>query len=72
MLTLRQLRDARGFSQAHVAAKLGVTGAAVSQYESGKRKLSILRARRLADALGCTVDEVVAAAEATVQSEASA
>lgn len=72
MATLRELRDGRNLTQAAVARMIGVTKAALSQYEGGKRKLPILRARSLAQALGCTVDEVVAAAEASAQSEVSA
>lgn len=72
MTTLRKLRDERSLTQTAVASMIGVTKAALSQYEAGKRKLPILRARSLAQALGCTVEEVVAAAEASAQSEASA
>jgi transcriptional regulator with XRE-family HTH domain len=72
MTTLRELRDEQALTQAAVAERLGVTKAAVSQYETGKRKLPIVHARPLAEVLGCSVDEVVAAAEASARASKSA
>lgn len=45
---LRAAREKLGFSQADVAAKLGITSAAVGHYESGLAKPPAERARQLA------------------------
>ncbi len=71
MITLRQLRTDRKLRQVNVARQIGVTSGALSQYESGKRPLPIAYARPLAEILGYSVDEVVAAAEASVRANES-
>lgn len=45
----RNLRLERGWSQAEVAEKLGITKVTVSQYESGKRKPSFERIESISD-----------------------
>jgi len=72
MITLRQLRKDRRLRQVDVARQIGVTSPALSQYEAGKRRLPIAHARPLAEALGCSIDEVVAAAEASARADQSA
>ena len=58
MATLRELRTNKGHAQNAVAKAIGVSKAAMSAYEVGKRRLPIVRARALAEALGCSIDEV--------------
>lgn len=72
MTTLRELRTRRGRAQNAVAREIGVSKAAMSAYEAGKRRLPIVRARPLAEVLGCSIDEVVAAAEASARADQSA
>lgn len=56
---LREWRTRRGLSQAELAEAAEVERAAVSKYETGKREAHPATARRLADALGTTVEELV-------------
>ena len=53
---LHKLRNAMGLKQGAVAEMLGITHSAWSQYESGKRKLTIEVAGNLAVRFGVTLD----------------
>jgi plasmid maintenance system antidote protein VapI len=57
------IRD-RGFRVSWVAWRCGVSGSLLSRIASGERRLSPELAQRLAEVIGCQVDEVIAAAEA--------
>ena len=59
-MTLKELRKARGLSQAQLADRLNVTPGAVSLWESGKSRP--LRKYRVAlcQALACTEEELMA------------
>lgn len=72
MNTLRQLRGAAGMSQSALARALNVHKSTVSLWESGKRSVTIPKARLLADTLGCSMTDVVAAAEASARADQSA
>lgn len=52
---LRQARDLAGFSQGEAAQKLGITSAALSQYEGGKRRMEVLTLDRIASLYGVPV-----------------
>lgn len=52
---LRQARSLAGFSQGEAAQKLGVTSAALSQYEGGKRRMDVLMLDRIASLYGVPV-----------------
>lgn len=52
MKLLRTLRMQAGISQTDMATKLGITKQSLSLMESGKRKLTLAKAKALADALG--------------------
>jgi len=55
-------RERRGWSQTELARRIGVRQNTVSQWESGDRTLTdVTIITRLADALGVTVNEVLAA-----------
>lgn len=56
---LRSVRRERGWSQAHLAWMVGVTGSAISQAERGHHALSLETVLDLADKLGITVDQLV-------------
>lgn len=58
---LRQARDLAGFSQGEAAQKLGVTSAALSQYEGGKRRMEVLMLDRIASLYGVPVTYFFAA-----------
>lgn len=52
-------RTKSGISQEKAAAKLGVTGAAVSLWETGKTQPRASLLAKIADLYGCTVDELL-------------
>lgn len=56
---IRRLRTARGLTQTQVAALAGVTPAAISQVESGRRGLSLESLLTLAEALGTGLDDLL-------------
>lgn len=60
-MTLRQLREQSGKSRAEVAAALGVTMNAVSNYESGIRQISLPHVLALARLFGESAEEVIRA-----------
>lgn len=55
---LRALREAAGLSVAELATAAGLTRQAVSKLERGHREPALETARRLAAALGVTIDEL--------------
>lgn len=59
MKKIRTLREAKGWTQGMLAGKLGVTESTVCNYEKGKREPDIETLKKLAAALGCTIDELV-------------
>ena len=60
-LTLRKLRIAKGFTQADIAAKTGVTREYIAELESGvRRNPRLTTLTRLADAFGVGIDALVA------------
>lgn len=56
---LQTLRREQGWSQPDLAQKIGTSGAVVGRYERGEITPSIEVARKLAEALGVTVDYLV-------------
>ncbi len=52
LLRIRMLRRARGFSQAELARRLGISQNAYCRIENGKRELSVARFIALSNALG--------------------
>lgn len=59
MNRLREIRKAARLTQLDIAEKLNTTAVTISRYENGKREPSLSRAKELADALNCTVDELL-------------
>jgi transcriptional regulator with XRE-family HTH domain len=53
---LRELRQARGFSQADLARLLGVSDYTVTRWETGQMRPTAGNARKLAKRLGVTVE----------------
>ena len=60
MLKVREIRKSLGISQSELAQKVNVNQTAVSQWERGIVTPSLDNAKRLADVLGCTIDELYA------------
>jgi len=60
---LRIRREAAGLSQSRLARQLGIDVATVSRWERDQRKPAFDLLAPLADALGCTVDDLARAAE---------
>lgn len=60
-VTLRQLRRDKGLTQNQLAQRAGVAQGSLSQWESGAVKPSLDSAKRLADALGISLDAMTAA-----------
>lgn len=59
MTAMRKIREARGFSQLEFAMALGVTPGAVSHWENGRRKPGIDDLARIAELLGCKIDDLI-------------
>ena len=56
---LKELRKAKGLTQAQLAKRAGFSNGAIGNYESGKRvKISLVDVCRLADALGVEPEEL--------------
>lgn len=60
---LRQLREERGMTQQTVAEKLYVTRQAVSRWECGARYPDLLTAKKIAQLLNVTIDELLSGEE---------
>lgn len=56
---IRRFRTGAGLSQVALASALGIKGPSVAEWESGKSKPAISRLPDLAQALGCTVDDLL-------------
>lgn len=56
---LREMRKRAGLNQAQLAEVSGATQTAISNYENGRRPLSLHRMRIFAKALGCTVADLL-------------
>lgn len=55
---IRERRIAKGLSQEELAALVGCSRQSISLYESGLQQPGVLIARKLADAFGCSLDEL--------------
>lgn len=58
-MTLRRLRKELGMSQERVAERMRVSRSLVGAWETGDRTPALDDAARLADVLGCSIDELV-------------
>jgi transcriptional regulator with XRE-family HTH domain len=69
---LRQLRQKRGLTQGQLAAAVGVSRSAVAQWESGRAGQASLHLRRLADALGVQIDDLLLGEQHAIETVAQA
>lgn len=60
---LRELRRARGLSQAELGALIGVPQWTVSYFETGERRVDVVELADIARALGVTVPDILDRAE---------
>jgi transcriptional regulator with XRE-family HTH domain len=58
-MRLRGVRLRAGATQQDLARAVGSAASCISQYEAGKRMPDLEAARRMADALGVTVDDLM-------------
>lgn len=65
MKNLRPIRERQGLSQAKLAELSETDAAVISRYEAGTRCPAWATALRLADALGCSLDELAGRIEPT-------
>lgn len=61
---VRQRRTALGKSTIALGRETGVTGQMITMIEMGHRRPSLVLAMKLAEALGCTLSELVGRASA--------
>ena len=57
-MTLKEAREAKGYTQADLGILLNITQAAVANYESNTRKPSLDNAKNIADALDIDLIDV--------------
>jgi transcriptional regulator with XRE-family HTH domain len=60
---IRELRRARGDTQASLGERVGLTYQQVQKYENGANRISALMLIKLAQALNTTVDELLSSVE---------
>ena len=58
-MRLKELREAKGFSQGRLSRLSGVPRESINRFERGKRKPSIDTLEKLKKPLECTIDEIV-------------
>ncbi len=67
---IAQKREQKGYSQAELAAKIGVTDGAVGQYETGRTVPRIPRLQRIAAELETTMDWLLTGGDQEEQGKA--
>ena len=58
MQTIRQLREAQGWSQVDLAYRLGVTPSAVYNWERGKHEPTVTMLRKMARLFSVSMDDI--------------
>ena len=59
-MNLKEIRLKKGITQEELAKKLGINQNNISRYENSERTPNLYLAKEIADALDCTVDELLA------------
>jgi len=57
-LQIKDLRIKKGLTQAELAESTGIERTSIVRIENGSQGLNVHRAHKLAQALGCTVDDL--------------
>lgn len=63
MVNIRSIRKKQNLSQKELAERVHLSQTVLCRYELGVRTPRLQVAKRIADALGCTVDELIEADE---------
>lgn len=58
MQTIKQLREARGWTQLALANKLGITPSTVYKWESGRNEPKVMQLRAVAKVFGVSSDDI--------------
>lgn len=56
---LRKLRKINGLTQVRLAEKANVSRSVIARFETGRTELSTKNLSKIADALDCSMDEIV-------------
>ena len=56
---LRRLRKINGLTQVRLAEKANVSRSVIARFETGRTELSTKNLSKIADALDCSMDEIV-------------
>ena len=62
MLRLREIRKAKGLTMKELGEAIGVTESAIGLYENGRRKPDYIKLQRIAQTLGCSIEDLIATA----------
>ena len=63
MKTIRQLREERGWTQLHLAVRLGVTPVTIYNWEQGRSQPRVAQFRQLARLFDVSMDDVALVGE---------
>ena len=63
-MRIKEIREARGMTRKQIADAVGVSEVAVYYWENGRQKPSADKLPKLAELLGCTIDELYRASGA--------
>lgn len=69
---IREIRKAKGIKQSELAQAVGTSQGRIAEYESGKINIAGIKlesALKIAQALGCSIDEVFVKSEETIESD---
>ena len=58
-MRIKELREAAGMSQRELGERIGISGPAVSMWESGENRPSLTNLEKLADVLGVSIDAIL-------------
>lgn len=58
-MNIKEYRLKKNMSQEALSKEVGVTAHAICQYERNKRTPNIIVLKKIADALGCKVDDLI-------------
>ncbi len=70
-MNLRKMRTRIGITQTELARRLGVRQNTITQWERGSRQPRAEMLPKLADTLGCTLDELLRTAKAAEEKSAA-
>lgn len=62
-MNLVKIRKEKNFTQEDMSVKIGMSRSGYAMYETGDREMSVSTAKKIAEILDCTVDELLADSE---------